>query len=691
MGKGNKKSNQPVKQEISQVNLPEYARPYYENLLQGAQGYLNRALDPNTPYPAYEKERIAGFTDQQKALQAQIAGMQTPSQFGTATDLTTAAGLQALNSGNYDPGYFRADRVRSERIGAPSLQQYQMQGPADVQSRDVQAQQVSAQNYNSPLMQAAQSNYRPDLQQYQMQGPADVQAARLQQYQMQGPADVQAQQIQAREYTSPEMRAAQTNWQANLQQYQMEGPERFGAQQAYEYMSPFQQNVTDIQKREAIRDAKQGQLAQDLGAARQGTYGGSRQLLASMERERNLGQQLGDIQGRGSQAAYENAQAQFERDRAAGLTTGQANLQAKLGVQQLGTQSGLQAALANLDAESQSRVQNLAAQLQTQGLNAQQAMQAAMANQQASLQASLANQQAGLTVGQQNLAAQLQTQGLSAEQAMQAALANQQAGLTVGQQNLGAQLRTQELGAQQSMQMALANLDADSQSRVQNLAAQLQTQGLNADQAMKAALANQQASLQADQSNQQSGLQAALANQQAGLTVGQQNLAAQLQTQGLSAEQAMKAAMSNQQSGLQAALANQQYGLEAQRLREQSRQFGAQQRLAGAQAAGQMGQTLSNIGSAQLQGDISRFGLQQQTAAQQQALDQQKMDQAYQDFLRQRDYPLEVMQQYSSLLRGVPVGLNSAQTTYAQQPSLASQLLGTGLGAAGIYNTFRGP
>jgi hypothetical protein len=34
-------------------------------------------------------------------------------------------------------------------------------------------------------------------------------------------------------------------------------------------------------------------LGANLGAARQGTYGGARQLLAQTERERALGQQLG--------------------------------------------------------------------------------------------------------------------------------------------------------------------------------------------------------------------------------------------------------------------------------------------------------------------------------------------------------------------------------------------------------------
>jgi hypothetical protein len=167
--------------------------------------------------------------------------------------------------------------------------------------------------------------------------------------------------------------------------------------------------------------------------------------------------------------------------------------------------------------------------------------------------------------------------------------------------------------------------------------------------------------------------------QQARQAAARTNLEAALGVQSLGSEQ-----------GMRAALANQQQNLEAQRMREQSRQFGSTQGLAALAQAGQMGQTLSNIGSARSQADIARFGLQQSTAAQRQALNQQKLDMAYQDFLRERDYPMEQLQQYSSLLRGVPITPSSTTSTYAQQPGIGQQLLGTGLGAASIYKTFAG-
>tara|TARA_R100001086_G_scaffold211780_1_gene127784 strand:+ start:102 stop:1025 length:924 start_codon:yes stop_codon:yes gene_type:complete len=100
-------------------------------------------------------------------------------------------------------------------------------------------------------------------------------------------------------------------------------PGKFGTAQAEEYMSPYLQGVVDVQQRKAIDAAKKAQLDANLAAARQGTYGGARQALLTGARESGLRTQLGDIQARGLQAAFENAQAQFERDRAAQMAAAQ--------------------------------------------------------------------------------------------------------------------------------------------------------------------------------------------------------------------------------------------------------------------------------------------------------------------------------------------------------------------------------
>ena len=73
------------------------------------------------------------------------------------------------------------------------------------------------------------------------------------------------------------------------------------------YMSPYQQNVVDVQKAAAVREAQMANNAANLASARSGTYGGARQALAQAERERGLLSNLSNIQAQGSQNAYNQA------------------------------------------------------------------------------------------------------------------------------------------------------------------------------------------------------------------------------------------------------------------------------------------------------------------------------------------------------------------------------------------------
>jgi hypothetical protein len=255
-------STQPVKQEITQSSLPEYARPYFEGMMQRASTALT------TPYQTYGQERIAGFTPQQQQLQQNILGQQTPGEFGQAGNLASAAGLGSLQASQYDAGQFGA-----QQIGMPNLQQYSMSGPSNVQ----------AQQYGSPQMQAAQTGFSPQVQAYMMGGARDVGAQGVSAQDMQAAQsgyrpDLEAFQMGPAErvggigVNAPTMEAARTSYgQGPLEQFRMEAPQQFGGVQAQQYMSPFAEAVMEPQKREAIRSAKQAQLVQDLGAARQGT------------------------------------------------------------------------------------------------------------------------------------------------------------------------------------------------------------------------------------------------------------------------------------------------------------------------------------------------------------------------------------------------------------------------------------
>ena len=91
----------------------------------------------------------------------------------------------------------------------------------------------------------------------------------------------------------------------------------FSSEAISERMNPYQQNVIDIQKREAQRRSEMAGDRISDAATKAGGLGGYREAIMQAERERNLGQQMDDIQAKGSQRAYDMAARQLEADRRA--------------------------------------------------------------------------------------------------------------------------------------------------------------------------------------------------------------------------------------------------------------------------------------------------------------------------------------------------------------------------------------
>ena len=85
----------------SQTSIPDYARPYVENLLGAAQSYT----DPSqNPYQQYMGERQAQFSPLQQMSYDNAAMMQGAPQLQDATAMAGSAGLGALNTGyTYNP------------------------------------------------------------------------------------------------------------------------------------------------------------------------------------------------------------------------------------------------------------------------------------------------------------------------------------------------------------------------------------------------------------------------------------------------------------------------------------------------------------------------------------------------------------------------------------------------------------
>jgi hypothetical protein len=79
-------------------------------------------------------------------------------------------------------------------------------------------------------------------------------------------------------------------------------------------MSPFMQGAVEPALREAKRQSDIMGQANAAKAVSVGAFGGSRQGLVEAERQRNLMNQLGDIQSQGLQKAYESGLGQFNTE-----------------------------------------------------------------------------------------------------------------------------------------------------------------------------------------------------------------------------------------------------------------------------------------------------------------------------------------------------------------------------------------
>ncbi len=219
------------------TNLPEYAQPYYQELLKqtGKEVFQTDASGTVTgmrPVSKLPLQTVAGFSPLQQQTQRQVAAMQRPGEFGQASTGLTAG--QQL-------GYGTA-----------------LQG----------------------------------LGQAFMYNPA--------------------------------------------------GAQTFGSAQAQQYMSPYQQAVTDVALREARQQGALQKQAGMLGSIGRGTFGGARQALLQAEGDRNLMRTLGDIQAQGSQQGFQQAQAQFNADQAR-------QQQAQQYAATLGSQLGLAGLQAGVD------------------------------------------------------------------------------------------------------------------------------------------------------------------------------------------------------------------------------------------------------------------------------------------------------------------------------------------------------
>jgi hypothetical protein len=99
-GGGGGGGGQPTQSTSYNTNVPEYARPYVENMLQSTQKQIYNddmtSFRPYTPYSTDVNNYFAGFSPLQQQAQSETANMQQPGQYGAATGLTGLGTMGAL-------------------------------------------------------------------------------------------------------------------------------------------------------------------------------------------------------------------------------------------------------------------------------------------------------------------------------------------------------------------------------------------------------------------------------------------------------------------------------------------------------------------------------------------------------------------------------------------------------------------
>ena len=211
-------------------------------------------------------------------------------------------------------------------------------------------------------------------------------------------------------------------------------------------------------------------------------------------------------------------------------------------------------------------------------------------------------------------------------------------------------------GRQAAFESALQQAERDRQARMQAFGLQ--------EGARQAQAASGLAGFQAQEAARQAQEQFGMTAQQVS---GQQRLAsAELAAR----QEAAREAARQQQAQL--GLAGLQQNVAAQ-----------QQRLAAAQQLGALGAQEQAMG-------LERLASQESAGQRQRAMRQASLDVGYEDFLRQMGYTQGQLGFFLNILRGVPVQPQQTVSTFQQQPSLFQSVLGTGIGALGLYNAFKG-
>jgi hypothetical protein len=731
LGQSATPTSQPSPEQLIQTG----AQPATANV-QGLPPGTNTSFATLNPYQRYEQQRVLGMGgnfgqvgagNQMQVSDLTRAGLtglgrlpsyfdeygqiqagrtptgQATTNFGIANDVFDVAGNQALSAAqNADTLFGRNDITSTFQ----DTMRYLQQNPTQFQAGDITLGQLEAPQLNAPtgispsqltsyqmagprLVDTSASNINP----LSVQGESITGLPQLTSYQMAGPeriatSDLSINPMAVTGQAIRDINASNAGMQVQGEGYQastMGGPSRFiDANNPQSYMSPYQQAVIDTQLQQAQRGFEEDRASRNARAIQAGAFGGSRQAVAESAAARDLANQRNAIVASGMQSAFENAQQQFERDRAAQMQAQARNQEAINQASQFSAANRQGAGLANQANAQAFGLANLQALLQTQELGAQLGQQANLANQQAMLEAARSNQGATL----------------------QARLANQQAQQQANERNLAAALGVQELGAGQQFNAAQLRAQLGQQANLANQQAFLDAARSNQGVNLQSQLANQQALQQANERNlaaalgvQELGAQQQLAaqqaNQQAGLTAGQSNLQAALATQQLGRTSGLSAAQANQQTRLAQNQALLDAMARADQLQQQAAQGNVGNRLAAlgqqtqsALAANQIGQSRADLQRLAQAMELQNLQALQAAGAGVDARTQQALDLGYQDFINQRNFPYQQLNWLTGLVNNMPQSFNQEQVLFNRTNPL-SQIAGLATAGLGAFNASR--
>jgi hypothetical protein len=256
---------------MRQTNLPEYADPYFRRMLQGAEE-ATMPFQDDLSQPIYDDAgNITGF--------------------GQMSTYQPYQGERIAPSANY--GDIQASRSMIRGIAQRGIRGMQ-------EGMDAQREGMGAQREGMGIARRGVGYTEEGIG--RLRGAGQFDTGQFSQYD---------------QYQRSDFDPYSKFRQANYNEYGFQQPDMFTGESVGQYMSPYMQNVVDVQKQQAQLDFDRQQAGRDAAAVQAGAFGGSRQAVGDYLAQEGLARQMGDIQASGQQQAFEQAARMFGEDRAA--------------------------------------------------------------------------------------------------------------------------------------------------------------------------------------------------------------------------------------------------------------------------------------------------------------------------------------------------------------------------------------